>query len=456
MHSIFAIALISIRNAIRSKLVIVLLFFLLVTLIGLPLTIRSDGTAAGHVRLLLRYTLGLSTLILSIATVWTSCAAISTEIRDRQIQMLTSKPVHAFQLWLGKWLGLTLMNTALLLLCAAVTYGALLWSTRPGQLSEAEQAELTEEILLAQRPIYPIPIPLDEEIRSAYQDSRRRGEWPEEVPTSQIMPIIERRVRARAHAVAPDSFNRWNFRVPRLRDPERPLLLRYRVAASTLDMEPIQGHWQIGAPGSGTREMYPVHIPPRTWHSLQIPPELIDDQNQLTIEFANTHPRPVTLIFEPEDDLRLLVYQGQFLPNYFRAILLILLHLGFLAAIGVTAGAWFSIPVAAMFSFYMLLLVQAGRFISQIAAREVHVAQSPDAGWFSEAVATVTYWIYALLNLVIQPVYAVNPLEPVSSGEWIPWTEVGLMFIIRVVVYSGILMLIGVWHLRRKEVALPL
>ncbi len=456
MQSILAIALISIRNAIRSKLVIVLLFFLLITLAGLPLTLRGDGTAAGHVRLMLRYTLGLSTLILSIATVWTSCAAISTEIRDRQIQMLMSKPVHAAQLWLGKWLGLTAMNAVLLFLCASVTYGALLWTTRPGQLTEEERTELTEEILLAQRPLTPISVPMQNEIRQAYLDSRQRGEWPEEVTTSQIMPIIERRVRARIHSVAPGSFNRWTFRTPRLTAPDRPLLLRYRIGASTLDLEPIQGQWQIGPPGSGTRESYPVSATPRTWQSLLIPADLINSDNQLTIEFANTHARPVTLIFEPEDDLRLLVYQGSFLPNYARAILLILLHLGFLAAIGITAGAWFSIPVAAMFSFYMLLLLQAGRFIGQIATREVHVAQSPDVSWFAETIATGTYWIYALVNLVIQPVYAINPLEPVSAGEWISWAEVGTMLVIRIFVYSGLLMLIGVWHLRRKEVALPL
>ncbi len=454
MNSIFAIALISIRNAIRSRIVIVLLLFLVVTLIGLPLTVQGDGTLAGHVRLLLRYTLGLATLILSLATVWAACAAISTEIRDRHIQMVLSKPVHAYQLWLGKWLGLTALNGALLLLCVASTYGALRWTTQPDRLTDEEVSELKTEIMVAQRRIDPRPVDLQEEVAREYRSLRAQGQIPEEMSTREVLPQLERTLKRQANAVSPGSYTRWTFDVPHTPPADRPLNLRYRFSLSVLDMETTHGVWTVGKPGTPDRLRIEVADTPRAWHSVTIPPDRICEDGTLTLEYANVHERPITVMFDAEDDLRLMVYEGGFLTNYARAALLLFFHLAFLGAIGITAGAFFSIPVAAVTSFYALLILNAGRFVGRLAEREATIAD-PQSGWIAQGMAAITQGIYSVLHLVIRPVYAENPLDFVSIGEWIGWGEVGYMFTVKVVFCSGILMLLGVWHMARKEVALP-
>src|SRR5436190_16992898 len=116
MSKVLAIAGIAIRNAIRSRVVVVLLGLLLVAIVALPLTIKGDGTIAGTVQVLLRYTLGAVTIILSIATLWAGCAAISMEVQEHQVHLVVTKPVYRAQLWLGKWLGLFILNTVLLTL----------------------------------------------------------------------------------------------------------------------------------------------------------------------------------------------------------------------------------------------------------------------------------------------------------------------------------------------------
>lgn len=455
MNSVWAIALISIRNAVRSKLVVVLLLFLLVVLIGLPVTVRGDGTMAGHVRLLLRYTLGLATLILSVATVWAACAAIATEIRDRSIQMVLSKPVHAWQLWLGKWLGLTALNALLLALCAGITYGALRWTTQPQKLTEEEYEELHGEILLSQRRLTPIPVDIRDEVRQQFDQIRARGDWPDDISASQLLELIEREIRAQVNAVPPGTFNRWTFNVPKRPPPDRPLLLRYRFAVSVLDLQTVPGIWTFGVPGTPGREQVLVEDAPRAWGSLFISPDAIGPDGTLTIEYANVDGRAITVLFDPEEDLRLMVYEGGFLLNYARAILLILIHLAFLAAIGTTASAFFSVPVAALSSFYALLLLNAGRFVGRLAERDVSIAQGPDVHWLATTIDALTFSIYRGLNLLIEPVSSANPLDFIAVGEWIGWGEVAHMGLVKVVIYSGLLMLFGVFHLSRKEVALP-
>lgn len=455
MNSIFAIASITIRNAIRSKIVIVLLLFLLATLIGFPLTIRGDGTMSGEVRLLIQYTLGLATLILSIATVWAACASISTEIRYRNIQMIMSKPVHAYQLWLGKWLGLTAMNAALLILCVSTTYGALRWITQPEKLTQDELEELHTEILAAHRPIAPRHVDLEDEILRRYNELRTRSALPEEIPASEILAHIERNLRAEIHSVPSGVRKRWIFDVPHIPPADHPPVLRYRFSSSILERHPIRGVWTAGDPEASRIHRETVDAAPLTWHTLTLSPDLIAEDGTLTMEFANINEQPVTILFDSDDGLRLMLYEGGFLPNYLRATLLILFHLAFLCAIGVTAGAFFSLPVAALTSFYSLLLLYAGRFIGGLAETGVERVHGPSTMWLDAVLAPFTHMIHVGLNLVIQPVYAPNPLDFVAVGEWIGWGEVGTMFLIKVLIYSGVLMALSVWHMARKEVALP-
>ena len=455
MNSIFAIAILSLRSAIRSKIVLVLLFFLLLTLIGLPLSVRGDGTLSGHVHILLRYTLGLATLILSVATVWASCATLSTEIRDRQIQLVVSKPVRPVQIWLGKWLGLAAMNAFFLLLCFGATYAALRWTTQPQKLTAEEVEQLHTEILVAQRKIAPVTPDLTDEVMRQYRAGRARGEWPPDMRTTDILPRIERTVRAHVHSVAPGTRNQWVFRLPHEPPTDRPLILRYRFSASVLDLEPVLATWSAGAPDAPDRDVTSVEVPPRTWQSLAIAPERVTADGTLTIEFANHHERAVTVIFNPEEGLQLMMYAGGFLPNYFRAYTLLLFHLLFLAAIGITAGAYFSIPVAAMASFYALLLLNAGRLVGRIAERKIHVAHHPDAGWLEQAIDAAAFAVYRVLHLILRPLEAANPLDLVALGQWIGWSQVGYMLVVKLLLYSGILLVLGAWHLRHKEVALP-
>lgn len=459
MNGILAIALISVRNAIRSKIVMVLLAFLLITLIGLPLTLQGDGTLPGHVRVLIRYTLGLATLILSIATVWASCAAISTEIRDRQIQLVVSKPVRASQIWLGKWLGLMAINVLFLMLCFVSTYAALRGTTTPDRWSDTEIEQLHTEILVAQYKLAPQPRDVREEVQRQYRAARARGEWPEEIPTQEVLPRIERALRTQANSVPAGSSNRWVFNVPHPPPEDRPLILRYRFSLSVMDLDPVSGSWTIGSLQASHRQVETFEQPPRTWHSVAISPDRIEDDGTLTAEFANHADRTVTVIFQPDEGLHLMVYAGGFLMNYFRAGLLILFHLSFLAAVGVTAGAYFSIPVAAMTSFYALLLINAARFIGRIAegtASGGHGhAHGPHGGWFQDAIHLTSHLVHRGLYAVIRPLESANPLDYLVVGEWIPWTEVGYMFGVKVVLYSGILMVLGAWHMARKEVALP-
>ena len=148
MNRIFAIAFLAIRAAIRSRLFVSLMVVLLAVIIGLPLTIKGDGSAAGQVRILLSYTLGLAAFVMGIATLWVACGAISQEIEDRRIRLVVVKPVYRFQVWFAKWVGLLIINAVLLCFVGCVIYLFLLWNLRSSQVTGEELRDLRSQILV--------------------------------------------------------------------------------------------------------------------------------------------------------------------------------------------------------------------------------------------------------------------------------------------------------------------
>ena len=59
------------------------------------------------------------------------------------------------------------------------------------------------------------------------------------------------------------------------------------------------------------------------------------------------------------------------------------------------------------------------------------------------------------MNLLVAPLKSANPLDALGIGELVPWSWVGAMFLIKVVIYGGAIALIGQWLFNRRELGLP-
>ena len=63
------------------------------------------------------------TAIMGAATLWISAGSLANEIENHQLQMVVTKPIARWQIWLGKWIGVMSMNFVLLLFAGGVVYG---------------------------------------------------------------------------------------------------------------------------------------------------------------------------------------------------------------------------------------------------------------------------------------------------------------------------------------------
>src|SRR5215471_9709662 len=147
MQRLFAIAWLTWKAAFRFRLFLVLAVLLLASVVALPLLIKDDGTARGFTQILLTYTLSTISALLGLSTLWLACGTLARDIEECQMQVVATKPIARWQIWLGKWLGIMSLNAALLALSGACIYGLLQW--RATRLSPEQQAILHSEVLVA-------------------------------------------------------------------------------------------------------------------------------------------------------------------------------------------------------------------------------------------------------------------------------------------------------------------
>lgn len=148
IHSIFTIALISLQEAWRKKLVLVLfilsLLFLTFYLYGVfrledTLDIRAeqaglDGrstTGAANIPIMLTTTFGMYLIyfLSSLMSVLSCVGAISGDFESGVIQSILSRPISRSSFFLGRWLGFWLVNILYLLFLSTGILGGILLIT---------------------------------------------------------------------------------------------------------------------------------------------------------------------------------------------------------------------------------------------------------------------------------------------------------------------------------------
>jgi ABC-type transport system involved in multi-copper enzyme maturation permease subunit len=456
MQRILAIAWLTWKAALRFKLFLVIAVLLILAVVGLPLVIKDDGTAQGFTQIILTYTLSAITALLGLSTLWLSCGTLARDIEECQIQVVATKPIARWQIWIGKWLGIVSLNFVLLAISGACVYGLLQW--RATKLPAAEQQILREQVLVARGVA-------KEKDFSADIDAEAKQVLQERLKSSPVttadLPEVEKQIREQVKAelqLVPGGYSSrpWQidlgFAKNYLRD--KPLQLRVKFnAANHSTTGTFVLAWQVGDPNSPkVWQSQPMSLAPDTVHEFQIPPDLFDTNGVLTIMAAN--PGETALLFPLEDGMEVLYPEGGFAMNFVRGLAIIFCWMALLAALGLAAASLLSFPVAAFFSLAMLLVILSSGTLADAVDSGTIVGGNEETGVMGHSGAdAVLIPMFKGILSVTRLVENFSPIDSLSTGRAITWGELGLAFGQIVLLLGGIIALAGIVLFQRRELA---
>jgi hypothetical protein len=454
MQRLLAIAWLTWKAAFRFRLFLVIAVLLLAAVVGLPLLLKDDGTARGFTQILITYTLSVITALLGLSTLWLACGTLARDIEECQIQVVATKPVARWQIWLGKWLGIVSLNAVLLALSGASVYGLLQW--RATRLPAAEQEVLRTQVLVARGVAQPPDM-------NAQIDAQTEQLLQERLKETHIIGAdlalarqqIREQVKALYQLVPSQYVHLWQIDLGFAKNFLHGKPLQLRVKFNTAQNSPsgtFVGQWQVGVPGTANVwRSEPMSLSPDAYHEFEIPPDLFNSQGVLTIAFLNAN--NTTLLFPIEDGMEVLYPKGGFTLNFVRGLAILFCWMALLAAIGLTSASFLSFPVATFFSLALLVMVFSGGTLANVVASGTTGIVGQSTGTSQAVADMVLLPLYRGILPLINLVQDFSPIDALSTGRAIPWSELGAAFGQIVLLFGGVIGGIGIGLFARRELA---
>jgi len=443
------------KAALRFRLFIVIAVLLLGAVVALPILIKDDGTAQGFTQILITYTLTAIAALLGLSTLWLACGTLARDIEECQLQVVAVKPIARWQIWLGKWLGIMSLNAALLALAGGSVYALLLW--RANRLPADQQEVLRNEVLVARGSVKPPDQTkeIDDETDKLLRERLAKNPVTS-ADLKEVRKQIREQVKAEFEVVPPGYMHLWQVELGAAKNYLRNKPLQFRIKFNSADRSPsgtFTGIWRVGMPQK--TELYqsdPQSLAPDTFHELKVPANLFDENGVLTVQFLNVN--NTALLFPVDEGFEVLYPQGTFGPNFIRALGIIFCWMGLLAALGLAAASFLSFPVAAFFALGLLATSFASGTLANAVSEGTIGGYNAEQGIHGNTpVDFIVIPAFRALLSVINLAKDFSPIDALSTGRSITWSQLGLAFAQIILLLGGIIALSGMTILTRRELA---
>jgi hypothetical protein len=272
----------------------------------------------------------------------------------------------------------------------------------------------------------------------------------------EVRKQIREQVKAEFEVVPPGYMHLWQVDLGAAKNYLRNKPLQFRIKFNSADRSPsgtFTGIWRVGMPQK--TELYqsdPQSLAPDTFHELRVPANLFDENGVLTVQFLNVN--NTALLFPVDEGFEVLYPQGTFGPNFIRALGIIFCWMGLLAALGLAAASFLSFPVAAFFALGLLAVSFASGTLANAVSEGTIGGYNAEKGIHGNT--PVDFFVipaFRALLTVINLAKDFSPIDALSTGRSITWSQLGLAFVQIILLLGGIIALSGVAILTRRELA---
>ena len=450
MRSIWAVARNTISQALRMKVAAIVIVLLVVLLPLMGIVMGGDGTLKGKLQTFSSYGLSLTSLLMCVLTIAVSTHTLTEEIKRKQIFMALTKPLRRYELVIGKFLGVVILDVFLLTLFGLIIYGFTIFMPQlikasPEEIAEANESFFTSRAVLT-NPIDKEPIKL--KVNEIFEKRKKQGDLPGDMSIAR-MKLVKQTILAeeigKVINIQPGGNRTWRFENVRPTNPDDVLFVEYKLQTISAGVEKVYGQWAIGDDRAAMRELdtevatYQSNDALRVVQEFRFPPEVISDDGYVSVLFRNPFENGTTVVVE---DMKLLYRAGSFTGNYIRVLLVIFTRLVFLAALGVSVSTWLSFPVAILICVVVFFTGTVNGFIV-------------------ESIGSLGKEVFYIYSFTVRPLLWLlpvfdgefNPTPYMVSGEFLKWSTLGRIFLVTGFIKSALLILAGMFIFHRREIA---
>ncbi len=453
MRNIWAVAVNTIKQAIRMKIAAVFIVLLLVLLPIMGFSVTGDGTLKGRLQTFVSYGLSLTSFLLCLLTITIAIYSISSEIEQRQIYTLITKPIRRFEFLLGKLLGVVLLDISLLALFSVIIFATTIYMPNFYQPTEEEITEVNNEFYTARASLTPAKVDVSDEVAEDYKKLEEGGQLDQffrGFTYKEIIDQLTKRRQLEKQAVAVGHQLLWQFHNVEPLDPDESLFVRFKydVSVNPPDSQ-IYSRWIVGDDRQikyGTKFKTPIYSgeqkdPIRTFREIEVPADAVAKDGYMAVRFLNIPLNNTVVIFPLEDGLEVLYKADTFTANFIRAILLILFRLIFLACLGVLSATFLSFPVAVVFCLVIFFTGTVSTFVLE------------SFGYLSESVSLIYSYTIKWIIRLLPEFDKFNPTKYLVPGRLISWSLLSKAAALMVCVKASLLLLLGLLVFSFREIA---
>ncbi len=450
MGKIWAVASNTMAQAIRLKTAGVVIVLLFVLLPLMSLTVVGDQTLQGKLQTFSSYGLSLTSILLCLLTIVISCYSLSSDIKYKHIFLVTTKPIRRYEVLLGKYLGVVILDGLLLAVFSGIVYGLtcilpILDESPEGQVYQARQEFFTSRAILT-------PMINEQEIERIVEERfaqlEKDGQFPENMTPERIRAELRGQERFRAKTAELGREKIWEFSGVKTRDSDDYVFIRYkyRIAGDPLQ-DTTFGTWRAGdyrplkmGEYPKTR-IYAVERKEATQVALEfaVPADCVAEDGYLALGFFNDPAvNTQTIILE---DIKVLYRTGSFLGNYLRVMGLLFVRLIFLAALGVSVSTWLSFPIGVLICLVAYLTGMINGFVVD-SIQNLH------------AVLNVLYTFTIRPAVWFLPKFdeQYNPTAYIVEAKSLGWGFLAQAWFSTAAI-SLVLLVLGMWIFHQREIA---
>ncbi len=455
MKRVFGIAHNTALALLRSRLLLGELLLILLTHLVLGTTLSSDGQLVNELRLRLQYIGGTTLGIVLLTTLWVACGQIAEELRTRHLWLVRVKPVSAFQIWFGKWLGLWGTQLLLLLLNAVLLQLTIRATILRSDAPPAERLAVEQQLLSAHRSARPASLVTPTMIKDATDAYIARLAPDTRYARAGVEATVRRDLLAQAATVRSGRSRAWDVQLPvRASRYRGPLLVEYRINMSPFDRRPLSAQWRLATP-TRTSPPLAIHDLMDGNHVATFPPDVIqpllqDNPSSLRLTFQNGEgDESATIMFDTLTPVTLLFRTGGLTSLTLGAVLASACLIGLVAAIGLTAGTFFTMPVASLFSLACLLAYVIAHVFD---ADDLIGSPESSTGLAGLLDASGTTLI-AAIRTGLAPIHEINPVTRLARGLVITARDLLALGSLCFLGGPGLMGLLGALRLSTRELA---